>query len=111
MTITNDERRQVAARLRECAPTYNYKGGHPDMMSSLVAITGTSIDSLFDRLADIIEPEPERTCHIDNEHAFGCAINGAIYITRFSCGHFMENSVLKNEINFCPTCGAKVLDD
>ena len=54
---TNDERREIAARLRECAPTYRRKGGHPDMTSSLVAIAGTSIDSLFDRLADLIEPE------------------------------------------------------
>ena len=52
----------------------------------------------------------ERTCQISKDFAFACAISGAIYTTRFSCGHFMENSVIKNEINYCPTCGAKVVE-
>lgn len=56
---TNDERREVAARLREVAPTYESRH-NPDWSSSLCSIAG-SPGEIFTRLADLIEPE-ERTC-------------------------------------------------
>lgn len=56
------------------------------------------------------ESREERTCRISEDFAFACEISGAIYTTRFSCGHFMESTIMKNEINYCPTCGARVVE-
>ena len=110
---SNDERREVAARLRG-QKTWdiftNYEDCIGDLCDAVFEDEGDLNDMfrLQHTLADLIEQEPERTCHVTEEARFTCIIDGAIYTTRFSCGHFMENSVIKNEINFCPTCGARV---
>lgn len=62
---TNDERREIAARLRDYS-TRNFDESSPWLYMSK-ALTGsfTAYDDasdLFTDLADLIEPEPERTC-------------------------------------------------
>ena len=57
---------------------------------------------VMNRLADLIEPEPERTCRDDDDFVFRCSSCGA-FIKRGSvtdcCGSTMP-------IRFCPNCGA-----
>lgn len=109
---TNDERREVAARLRE----NEYGLEH----FTLMEILGFDKDAepYFDghhrrpehlaedmrmRLADLIEPEPERTCLWKRD------ANG-IYEGR--CGimwEFVHGNTFENGVRYCPKCGAKVM--
>lgn len=54
---------------------------------------------VLDRLADLIEPEPERTCAVER---WG---GGVFYL---SCGHDSTEHV---KPDYCPTCGARVVDE
>lgn len=70
MTVTNDERREVAARLRSVDPRTKLEGVKlaAKWYEALCAAVGGKRDpwmgimALCARLADLIEPEPERTC-------------------------------------------------
>ena len=100
---TNEERREVAARLR------NWELFRETFMESPICAV---IDALgvegyldwrgvFELLADLIEPEPERTCRY--EHTDHC--------TRVctSCGREVETFHLG--YNYCPRCGAYIETD
>lgn len=56
-------------------------------------------DDLFNRLANLIDPEPERTCHmIDN----GCEL---------CCSLCDARHEYDDEPNYCMGCGAKVTEE
>ncbi len=101
---TNDERRKVAARLR------NNAGQKPSWVIPWAVFNDAyehECDELHARLADLIEPE-ERTCHMrdanwdDGQRTWGCICS--------ACGakHEHKRSVW---MRYCPKCGAKVVDD
>ena len=103
--ISNDERRKVAARLR------NYENLRESFRESpICAFLDALAVEYFDwkgvcnRLADLIEPEPERTCKIDGTYddEFG------IY-DHLSCGHVAMRQ-WPEKTNYCPNCGAKVVE-
>ena len=50
------------------------------------------------RLADLIEPEPDRTCVVEHR-------SGGVF--HLSCGHDSTEHV---KPDYCPTCGARVVD-
>ena len=61
---------------------------------------------ICDRLADLIEPEPERTCRDEGTSAFRCG----------RCGAFALRDAITDlcgpiPIRYCPNCGAKVVDE
>lgn len=98
---TNDERREMAAKLRGLAVVA--LRGSDDVVGFIEALD----EELFDfgpnlmsdialRLAEFIEPE-ERTCYIEHidEDSF-----------HLSCGHEAAGHVSPS---FCPYCGAKVV--
>ena len=124
---TNDERRDVAARLRELAEDYE----KVPVLSIIAACElPAPVDDAFmacgigravyateicGRLADLIEPE-ERTCRNianKNDREFGapfiCSECGAdphdaeSYFCGFSNG--------EHDWRFCPNCGAKVVEE
>lgn len=104
MTVTNDERREVAARLRD------FENLRPTFKDSVICgfLEALDIDYLdwegvCNRLADLIEPEQERTCRITRESV---DIDGTC-MTDYSCGCF--NNEGWNH-NYCPNCGARVID-
>lgn len=81
MKPTNEERREVARRLRVNAEK------HPD-------------------IADLIEPEPERTCRDEGTSAFRCG----------RCGAFALRDAITDlcgpiPIRYCPNCGAKAVGE
>ena len=101
MTITNDERRKVAARLRkerenlesvlvpndleELCFTYLYH---------IAKVIGRG--EIFTNLADLIEPEPERTVKSFKDRG----IDGIWRSYCSECGYEV--------VNYCPICGFKV---
>lgn len=95
---TNEERREVARKLRECskAKVVYYP------ISNLFAATGTADELiLFDRLADMIEPEPERTGHAVEDVSVGRYVS-------WRCSE-CEQPINKAD-NYCPNCGAKLVE-
>lgn len=101
---TNEERREVAKRLRRLS-------GHREVdkefaHEALGLYMGECVDGYdpvsVSKLADLIEPE-ERTCHDDGTGAFRC--------TR--CGAFARRDAVMDctgqiPLRYCPNCGARV---
>ena len=107
---TNEERREVAARLLNCAslsipspiPFYLKKTVHDNYPHWITY----SDSSTLERLASLIEPEPERTCE------FEPPISGKKRCKR--CGAFISYNAVWDcfgiiPARFCPNCGAKVV--
>ena len=106
---TNDERRKVATRLRELDTSRLYDG--MDEVYALEDACGCGIGQdwqdmeLKDRLAELIEPKPERTCSYV-EHSDG------VY-------HYYQCSECQCEMagwdfelyspNYCMGCDAKIV--
>ncbi|WP_281694734.1 hypothetical protein [Collinsella tanakaei] len=119
MTVTNDERRAVAGYIRQidCSgftPHSMDDGGGRSLLCAYIAeaVGVGHAPYYFDakplcaRLADLIEPEPERTCHMRDAHwddgqcTWGCICS--------ECGAKHEHKSGK-WMNYCPNCGAKVV--
>ena len=108
MKINNDERREVAARLREVRSV-------PEWATTACCIAELigeydyplwdSSKQLFDLLADLIEPEPEHTCQIESCEEFD---ERGIWAIELSCGHADVYCVMQP--NYCSCCGAKVVE-
>ena len=114
--ITNEERREVAARLRELDTSRLYDG--MDEVCALEDACGCDVGQdwqdmeLKDRLAELIEPEPERTCKME------LVKRGPIYsVYRFSCCGYVhsENDTDGGATELpgtrCPKCGTVVDDE
>lgn len=107
MTVTNEERCEVAENLRTMTVCgCKYKEQFYELLEEAVMPEWEfhSFDTVADRLADLIEPKPERTCH-----NFGGeeGTNGEYYDFACStCGYCCDLP----EPNFCPYCGARVVD-
>ena len=105
MAVTDDERRLVAERLR--MSDERDAAGFVDCLLAEV-IRGREFCEtpceecharLLGELADLIEPEPERTCRMADN---GC---------EFCCSECDGRCGYDDEPNYCPHCGAKVVDE
>lgn len=130
--MTNDERREVAARLR-WIDAKDDPGNTALMLDKIRRAIGVHMNapSVFppyewlvtyahvtlNRLADLIEPE-ERTCERGIEmfsHAYPNEIVCdsdcvSTYVFPLTCGHEVE--LLENKWpSYCPHCGARVVAD
>lgn len=108
--ITDKERRDVAARLREMARQYNDSccgivrcGDLPAPVDDAMHTCGIGrvvySYELFNRLADLIEPEPKRTCRV-------IECKGG----RLECSECLDSDPCLVDALFCPCCGAEVVD-
>ena len=117
MTMTNDERREVADGLR-----YVAEHGAPEWATTACCIAecigeddyplwnGSGL--LFSKLADLIEPE-KRTCHdvSFDSREFVCSWCGChIDVLGIESEPTMWLGGSPIEPSFCPNCGAKVVD-
>lgn len=105
---TDDERREVARRLRAI--------DYDALKESLICVFLDAIGEtgyldwvgVAHRLADLIEPEPERTCRVKSVKEIddydGITFGEAV----FTCGHSAEFVYCRPD--YCPTCGARVVD-
>ena len=112
---TNDERREVAARLRRLS-------GHREVDKEFVhealgLYMGECVDGYdpvsVSKLADLIEPE-ERTCHdvSFDSREFVCSWCGChIDVLGIESEPTMWLGGSPIEPSFCPNCGAKVVRD
>lgn len=126
MTVTNDRRREVARNLREhglfasLLPLDKYLAWMYDVINC-----GRSVTSLTIRLADLIEPEPERTCRVVTDknavsqtqevHTKYCSecsyVFGREQHRPLLPGLDEEFVLHAVQIpDYCPNCGAKVTD-
>lgn len=109
---TDEERREVAQKLRNiCPDRFNsiLYGVHLSSVgiASCAQIVSAHHDLVMraaSRLADLIEPEPEQTCH-----NFGGqeGTNGEYYDFACSACGFMCDLP---DVIYCPHCRAKVID-
>ena len=125
---TNDERREIAAMLRDmCIYGCSWKEEFYDLLGEAVMDESSvyEFSDVADRLADLIEPEPERTCcNVGGEEwGFKCSECGGH--THGSPFHVPDEEreelaeMLGGRImslhgsvpRFCPACGARVVDD
>lgn len=102
--IDDNERREVAARLRESRefisslPKTTPEKNVFDTFELILACIGYEAGNLFDYLADLID---RPTARIDvNKH-------GRAYCTNCGC----DDWCLADGSHFCPNCGVKVVDD
>ena len=106
---TDDERREVAARLRDigekiCYTSLDVLRAIQDACGCNVGLDWEDMEELRDRLADLIEPEPERTCEWKRDE------NGIYY---GECGivwEFTYGGVEENGVVHCLRCGGKVVE-
>lgn len=110
MRPTDDERREVAARLRDMAPGSdwpNYVAEACGMdVSKMSNNLHTFTEQLCQRIADLIEPE-ERTCHI-------VMISTGVWECDECFGGIDWDSYDEDDppnCNFCPNCGAEVVEE
>ncbi|RNL20832.1 hypothetical protein DMP07_04440 [Slackia faecicanis] len=107
MKPTNEERREVAARLRVLS---SHREVDKELVEDALGLyMGECIDG-YDpvsvmELADLIEPEPERACCDEGTSAFRCG----------RCGAFALRDAITDlcgpiPIRYCPNCGAKVVE-
>ena len=98
--LTNEKRREIATRLRNLA---SHKAADEEMtLDALGLYRGENIEG-YDtygvmQLADLIEPEPERTCGLRSR------LTGSYCYECSECGKGM-----KPEWEYCQHCGAKVM--
>ena len=106
---TDDERREVAARLRDigekiCYTSRDVLRAIQDACGCNVGLDWEDMEELRDRLADLIEPEPERTCKfipfIEDD--------GSVFIE--NCSECDAAVLSRCEFNYCPNCGARVTE-
>lgn len=144
--VTNEERREVARKLRESRESvwdfrkelsdegaYIHCDDQADYYLICKSVTGyipceymhpCDYAELHDRIADLIEPEPERTCHDVTPWGdfFTCSeCNGQVML-RPDVRWPEDGKILRTPTlidgeglgmrapRFCPNCGAKVVD-
>ena len=108
--ISNDERREVAARLRMLA---SHKAADEELVHDTLGLyRGENIEG-YDtycvmELADLIDPEPERTCRNTTRHphyGFECS---ECKWSAYEPNDY-GNDVCFDDFNYCPNCGAEVV--
>lgn len=111
-TISTEERREVARRLRGQAKKLGPNMDAPefahytaDVIDVNECMTWYEMEL---RLADLIEPEPERTCQdVEGGNFFRCSKCGC-ELMRFADGW---KPLYMGEVRYCPNCGARVVEE
>jgi hypothetical protein len=112
---TNDERRELAARLREPFDVLPqgryYHASHTLFGMGLYTSSEVALRLGVRRLADLIEPE-ERTCRDEcgGELDFHCSECGChLYLISIENEPSLVLGEAAIQPSFCPNCGAKVI--
>ena len=102
-STTSEERREAAANLRKI----HLGGANKDLIELMLSDAigawhenGISWDYITERLADLIDP----TCKVEDDNPF---MSDFAYVCN-SCGEHFSTC---DKPNYCPGCGARVVDD
>lgn len=111
---TNEERKALAKRLRTLA---SHGAADEEMvLDALDLYPGEYIEGFnprcVERLADLIEPEPERTCRIRQHRCTNCdhEINNKAYFVKIELGDGIW-TVGSRTANYCPNCGCRIKEE
>lgn len=124
---TNEERREVARKLRETSDAIRYWLDTNLYWYVVMECVYGDVEihddnELLYRLADLIEPEPERTCNVIFRSHELSQTQTALVKSCSGCG-FEFGTEIKNTFpfevtinsiyipNYCPNCGAKVIEE
>lgn len=69
---------------------------------------------ICDRLADLIEPKPERTCRMEYDHVhldYVCTACGEWHNVSTYDACDADDRLVFKPYRYCPNCGAKVVDE
>lgn len=105
MEITNEERREVAARLRQfLSEPWNERSWYHDSLQNVGSLVGTSVgENILARLADLID---RPTCK-------NLATKPADELLCSECGEHVDIAYMENtddyHARYCPACGAEVM--
>lgn len=110
---TNEERREFARKLREnmvAQPCFASCGN--DIAREVIRSGGVVFKSCL--IADLIEPEPERTCRLrkyEYKDEYGRVCGYGFKCS--SCGKDLPRVFIQRHWNviYCPKCGAKVIEE
>ena len=118
---TDDERRDVAGRLRDSIPA-DLHLGRGNKAWGLLYLTlfgrympnqasGRTYKQVAELLADLIEPEPERTARLEYDDDHGCNICTGCG-ERYEHGMYMavtyDDFIAYKPMRYCPACGARL---
>lgn len=105
MTVTLGEKRKVARRLRDIdIDDFSCYAQEYEVLCKAIGLGDYDTD-WTNRLADLIEPEPERTCQMDLTDVES---DRTVRIWECSeCG--MSNEEVYGDYEFCPHCRARVV--
>lgn len=104
--VTNEERREVAQKLRDSLTRCSrddfgdeFEWFTETVCGPIDTLHQMELEDIIARLADLIEPEPERTCRNTSpmSYKFTCSECHSSY--RFGSEH---------KVWYCPYCGAKL---
>ena len=121
--ITDEQRREVAENLRNLTIGHfiQYKEQFFDELAEVVVGFEDyhDFDIVLDKLADLIEPAPERTCQMDKSEFADFAQEYEGLHSCHKCGEQTAVLACVNESGdmewvkprFCGFCGAKVVED
>lgn len=116
MKPIDKERREVAARLRDFESLREmFKESNMCAFSNALGVGYMDWEHICARLADLIEPAPERTCRAEVRHCDGDGM-GCVYLVCSACGEtlrYREAAADDGEPDYellphCAGCGARV---
>lgn len=128
MTVTNDERRKVAARLRDFEQLRElFAESNICAFEVALGVDYMDWEHICDRLAELIEPGPQCPYYSDERHWCGihdietertCRIDmpvidwetGETDCRCSSCGFSADPQYWAETYVYCPNCGAKVTE-
>ena len=108
MSKISDERREVAATLRDAKRKCDGRG-YPWMTDDLCLAIGYEHDyeadnGIFDRLADLIDPTCKNKYRNHDDRSFLCSKCG------YEAWTYGDSFCDPDEFRFCPHCGARVVE-
>lgn len=110
------ERCDAAANLRDEASCMLHDGGIGDLNAILDACNipaDAAPEEAFLHLADLIEPEPERTARMEYDEVhcdYVCTACGERTPTGVYEAVADDDRLLLKPMGFCPACGARLVD-
>lgn len=121
--ISDDERKEIARKFRELADYCDENemsiidDDWPGILSDYIwpEDSGYHIyDEDCRRLADLIEPKPERTCSLEYNtvhHDYVCTKCGERHDSGMYTSVSDDDKFLLKPMRFCPNCGVRFKDD